>query len=82
MRKGWFGPSPLGWGVSASSWQGWVVTVVFIAAVAATMRWLRPALEQGTGWPPLTLSLALIAGWVAIYGCVIWLTYDRGGNRR
>lgn len=81
MRKGWFGPKRIGWGVSPRSWEGWVVTAIFIAILAASMRWLRPALEQNTGWSPITLSFAIVAGWLAIYCGVIWLTYERGDNR-
>jgi len=82
MRKGWFGPRRIGWGVSPRSWEGWVVTAIFIAILAASMRWLRPALEQGTGWPPMTLGFAIVVGWLAIYCGVIWLAFERGENRR
>lgn len=81
MRNGWFGPKKIGWGVSPRSWQGWVVTAIFIAILAASMRWLRPYLEQNTGWPPMALGLAIVGGWLAVYLGVIWLTYDRSESR-
>ena len=82
MWKGWFGPKRIGWGVSPRSWQGWVVTAIFIAIVAASMRWLRPALEESTRWPPVTLTLGIIAVWLALFCVTVWLTYDKGDNAR
>lgn len=81
MRKGWFGPRRIGWGVGPRSWEGWVVTVVFIGLVAASMRWLRPLLETRTGLPTPAVGLAIIAAWLAIYLSVIWLTFDRSDGR-
>jgi hypothetical protein len=78
MRNGWFGPKRIGWGVSPKGWQGWLVTAALIAGVAASMRWLRPALEDGYGWPPATAGFAIIGVWLAIYAAVVFLTYQRG----
>ncbi|MEQ1783211.1 MAG: hypothetical protein ABMA14_17790 [Hyphomonadaceae bacterium] len=77
MSRGWFGPKTIGWGVSARTWEGWVVTVVLIAGLAASIRWLRPTLEQATGLPPIVLTFAMVAVWLAAFLAVIWLTYER-----
>jgi hypothetical protein len=29
----WFGPKRIGWGIRPQTWQGWLVTAVFVAAV-------------------------------------------------
>jgi hypothetical protein len=29
----WFGPRRYGWGLTPTSWQGWVVTGAYVAAV-------------------------------------------------
>ena len=34
--KPWFGPKRLGWGLRPVTWQGWLVTAVFVAAVILT----------------------------------------------
>jgi len=31
----WFGPRRYGWGLTPISWQGWVVTAAYVAAVFA-----------------------------------------------
>ena len=31
----WFGPRRYGWGLKPASWQGWVLTGVYVAAVFA-----------------------------------------------
>ena len=82
MRKGWFGPKRIGWGISPRGWQGWVVTVVFIASVAATMRWLRPTLEASTALPSAALTFAILAFWLGLLSLVIWLTYERDDSKR
>lgn len=76
MRNGWFGPKAVGWGVSPRSWQGWVVTIVFIALIAATMRWIRPVLETSLNVPPLALTFGILVVWLGLFLLVIWLTYD------
>ena len=81
MKRGWFGPKRIGWGVSPRSWQGWAVTAVFIALLAASMRWLRPILEDSTGLPPMALGFLIVGSWLAVFLSVVWLTYDRGESR-
>jgi hypothetical protein len=29
MKKGWFGPKEIGYGVGPKTWQGWAATVAF-----------------------------------------------------
>ena len=82
MSKGWFGPKTIGWGISPSSWQGWVVTIVFLALFAAAMRWLRPVLETSLNLPPLALTFGITAVWLGFFSLVIWLTYDSRGAKR
>ena len=49
MAKGWFGPKTIGWGVTAKSWQGWLVTVALVVLIAISVRWLGPALAEMSG---------------------------------
>ena len=32
-RKPWFGPRRFGWGWTPVSWEGWVTSIVFVAAI-------------------------------------------------
>jgi hypothetical protein len=66
MRKGWFGPKRIGWGVSPRSWEGWVATLVFVAGLAASVRLLGSV-----------AILAILAVWIGLFMLVVWATYDR-----
>jgi predicted MFS family arabinose efflux permease len=57
------------------------VTVVFIAGLVASIRWLRPTLEDATGLSPVILTFAMVAVWLAPFLAVIWLTYARSDWR-
>ena len=32
-RKAWFGPRRFGWGWTPVSWEGWLTSLVFVAAI-------------------------------------------------
>lgn len=77
MGKGWFGPKKFGWGISPRSWQGWVVSLVLLVGVAASVRWIGPVLSERTGVDRIIITPTIVVVWLALYGLVIWLTYDR-----
>jgi hypothetical protein len=79
MRRGWFGPKRIGWGISPRSWEGWVVTAVLLVGLAASIRWLRPVLEESTGLPWVALTLGMVGCWLVVFLGVVWLTYEREG---
>jgi hypothetical protein len=33
MSKPWFGPKRIGWGIRPQTWQGWLVTMLVVAAI-------------------------------------------------
>jgi uncharacterized membrane protein YdfJ with MMPL/SSD domain len=41
-KKAWFGPKKLGWGLSITSWQGAVMTLVAVVLVVASILLLQP----------------------------------------
>ena len=55
---------------------------ILIAGLAASIRWLRPTLEDSTGLPPTVLTFAMVAVWLALFLGIIWLTYDRSDRAR
>ena len=77
MAKGWFGPKTIGWGVTAKSWQGWLVTVALVALIAISVRWLGPALSEVAGVDRVYITPLISLAWLAIYGVIIWLTYEK-----
>jgi hypothetical protein len=78
MKAGWFGPKRIGFGVSPTSWQGWAVTVVLLAALAVSIRWAQPLLAEAMNVPLPVATGCIVAAWLAIFGAVIALTYDGG----
>ena len=40
-KKRWFGPKIVGWGPAPKSWEGWVVTVVWLASLVLTLLYLH-----------------------------------------
>lgn len=77
MAKGWFGPKTIGWGITAKSWQGWLVTIALVACIALSVRWLGPAVSDATGIDRAFITPLLALAWLAIYGVIIWLTYEK-----
>lgn len=66
MRKGWFGPKVLGWGVGPRSWEGWLATVLFVAAAVAS----QTLLPEGSAE-----AWTAFVGVVAAFLLVVILTY-------
>lgn len=61
----WFGPRHLpGWGWSPVTWQGWLVIVVFLAAIVACAVLL----------PGVALRLMVEVIFIALLFAVCWLT--------
>jgi hypothetical protein len=40
-KKRWFGPKIVGWGPAPKSWEGWVVTLVWLVSIFSTIFYLR-----------------------------------------
>lgn len=39
--KRWFGPKVVGWGPAPKSWEGWVVTLVWLFSIISTLYYLH-----------------------------------------
>ena len=40
-KKRWFGPKYVGWGPAPKSWEGWLVTVVWLASLVLIIFYLH-----------------------------------------
>ena len=76
MKPGWFGPKRIGIGASPRSWQGWVVTLVLLAVLAAAIGWARPVIAAAFGLPLPVATGAIVVVWLTVFLGVIALTYD------
>jgi hypothetical protein len=64
----WFRSKRFGWGLQPISWQGWLLTIVYVAVLGA----LGVTLASSQGW--LFGTLFVIA--TALYLLVAYLTKD------
>ena len=48
-----------------------------VLMVAASLRWVRPLIVEATGVPHAFAGVLMLPAWIAIFGAVVWLTYDR-----
>jgi hypothetical protein len=71
VARPWFSPKrTAGWGVRPASWQGWLVTVVLVAAIAACLIVLGPTV----------LGYAAVVVCLVVYAIIIWLTGGKPGG--
>ncbi|KUK74744.1 MULTISPECIES: hypothetical protein [Methanobacterium] len=40
-NKRWFGPKHVGWGPAPRTWQGWVITLVWLISIVSTLLYLH-----------------------------------------
>ena len=40
-NKRWFGPKHVGWGPAPRTWQGWVITLVWLISLVSTLLYLH-----------------------------------------
>jgi hypothetical protein len=69
----WFRAKTYGWGWTPSTWQGWTVTAVWTAALAAWVIYRLPVDGVSLGWH---FDLLTVAGGVllaAVFFGVCWL---------
>jgi peptidoglycan/LPS O-acetylase OafA/YrhL len=60
MQRLWFKAKTYGWGWTPATWQGWLVTLAYIAAVfAAALIFLRPKLAAA-GWIGYGTAIVLL----------------------
>ena len=63
----WFGRKRVGLGARPVTWQGWLVTVLFLAGAAADARLLAPK--------DTVLFVVTLVALIAVYLLVVWTTY-------
>jgi signal transduction histidine kinase len=63
----WFGRKRIGWGARPVTWQGWLVTVVYLGSVFAAARYLAHT--------DRTLFVVAVVALTAIYLLIARATY-------
>lgn len=60
MKRAWFGPRVIGLGVSPSSWEGWLATLLFSIAFLGALTFFKATL---VGW---IVALAVFAVFLVV----------------
>jgi hypothetical protein len=68
LKRAWFRPKSYGVGMTPASWQGLVVTFVYLAGLIADMRLAPPAFADHS--QGLMLALVIAAAWTGLF---FWL---------
>jgi hypothetical protein len=69
-KKAWFGKRILGWGYRPISLEGWLVTVVFLVAILASICYLEKT----------TTRYAILAVILIVFHIIIYLTGNAPGS--
>lgn len=70
-KKAWFGKRILGWGYRPISLEGWLVTIVVLAAVFASIDNIEKT----------TTRYAILATILIVFHIIIYLTGDAPGSK-
>lgn len=70
-KKAWFGKKLIGWGYRPISLEGWLVSVVFLAAIFASISYLDKT----------TTRYAILAVILIVFQIIIYLTGDAPGSK-
>jgi hypothetical protein len=67
----WFRPKRYGYGATPITWQGWLLTLLFVALLAGIMKMLQSGLAGGAAH-----LIALVAT-VAATALFIWISWKK-----
>lgn len=80
MRHHWFKPKRYGLGAAPSSWQGWALTLVYVAAVTALGIWFSA--EEGQVAARATPFIFITLTLTIIFVGIAWRTTEGGWRWR
>lgn len=76
----WFKPKRYGFGASPASWQGWVLTIGYVAAIAGLGSWLAEGATQAES--RMTTFIGLVTVLTIIFVGIAWRTTEGGWRWR
>ncbi len=75
--KAWFGPRRLGWGASPRRWEGWAVTLAFVALMIGANELATPWVSGFSEVSAVAARLGIALVCLAPLFVIIRLTYDK-----
>jgi len=80
MTTYWFKPKRFGYGASPSSWQGWAITIAYVAIVAALGIWMGA--DEGQVATRATPFIVITLALTVIFVGIAWRTTEGGWRWR
>jgi hypothetical protein len=72
--RGWFGPKRFGWGFGPRTWEGWLVSLVYIAMLAGLRYVVSPRTDH-------TLFIVILVLLTAAYAGIFFWKFERNPQR-
>ncbi len=70
----WFKPKRYGFGAAPSSWQGWAITIAYVAIVAALGAWMGA--EEGEVATRALPFIAIVLALTILFVGIAWRTTE------
>jgi len=80
MQHYWFKPKRYGFGAAPSSWQGWALTIAYVAIVAALGAWMGA--EEGEVATRALPFIAIVLALTILFVGIAWRTTEGGWRWR
>ena len=80
MQHYWFKPKRYGIGAAPSSWQGWALTIVYVAIIAGLGVWFGGEDSQVAARAPAFIAITLAL--TVIFVGIAWRTTEGGWRWR
>jgi len=80
MQHYWFKPKRYGFGAAPSSWQGWALTIAYVAIVAALGAWMGA--EEGEVATRALPFIATVLALTILFVGIAWRTTEGGWRWR
>lgn len=80
MKQYWFKPKRYGFGAAPSSWQGWALTIAYVAILAVMSAWLTERAMRAES--SIITFMILTAVVTVIFVGIAWRTTEGGWRWR
>ena len=80
MSKPWFAPKSTGYGATPSTWEGWALTLAYVALLWADRALIRKWLGQNK--TSLLVSVGIAITLTAVFSVIVYKKTDGGWRLR
>lgn len=80
MQHYWFKPKRYGYGAAPASWEGWALTIAYVAILAAMSAWVTERALRGESSIVTFLILTFVV--TLVFVAIAWRTTEGGWRWR